>query len=614
MFRSLAKIITLSLVATLLALGGVVYLNHKAQISHVTLADEQSSAALELLRQQGQRQVSEKLSHLQNQIETLAQTTTVIDALAHFKYIFGAYTVEDKWDFDESRLQKSQLIGAYEQTFKEGLKDGTTTDLNHIEYLEQLSTKQISLQHQYIVNNPYKSSNRAAMVRANEFSSYADFHAAYHPTLKEYRERFGIDDIILIDHMSGDIVYTVNKDFDFATNLKDGKPFQNALAQAYGFAKTINKHDRSYFTAFSKYLPAGNREVSFLVTPVWQGRSILGLIAMRINPSQLLPGKFDALPYRLSVTPFPLKRTMQTQGLRFFSGYDAKIDLADLHLQLDTVSTALSGGTSQLTVPGRMYSAKFQVFSGIFLLITALAFVMFFSREPKKSLTSDLAASKPAPKLDDAPLHESSAKSPAEATPKTQPSSESKRPSAPVTPPIERPDTRALAVSRIIRQLTSIIGDIEAQMGAFNKSNKTPPSASILASAAKPFKKVDAALFEAKVLATNLSLESVSFGPEGQRLKYLSEHIHNLIQNSYDGSNELRTLLQNLDSMPTQPTKAPAAALLWKEVNKELAKIQGQLNALAASSNNPPKPDNTTTNETDDSQSTNRFKRPQKPA
>ena len=80
------------------------------------------------------------------------------------------------------------------------------------------------LQYHYISNNHFPVGEKHQLGDADDQSLYSRVHAQFHHVFKEYQNEFGYYDIFLIDNRSGDIIYSVFKEVDFATNLRTG-PF-----------------------------------------------------------------------------------------------------------------------------------------------------------------------------------------------------------------------------------------------------------------------------------------------------------------------------------------------------------------------------------------------------
>ena len=65
------------------------------------------------------------------------------------------------------------------------------------------------------------------LVRSEGGTRYEDVHATFHESMRFIRDEFGYYDIFLIDAETGDILYTVDKESDFATNIYEG-PYRSS--------------------------------------------------------------------------------------------------------------------------------------------------------------------------------------------------------------------------------------------------------------------------------------------------------------------------------------------------------------------------------------------------
>lgn len=125
-------------------------------------------------------------------------------------------------------------------------------------------------QYQYILNKE----NREAP------SPYQTIHTSTHKQFEQFLKAHGFYDIFLID-VKGNIVYSVMKEPDFATNLYTG-PYQNSgLANA--FTKSIKRLPGEIsFSSFLPYEPSFNVPAAFLAMPIHSNGELLGSVAIQI--------------------------------------------------------------------------------------------------------------------------------------------------------------------------------------------------------------------------------------------------------------------------------------------------------------------------------------------
>ncbi|NKB16846.1 MAG: hypothetical protein HC774_08340 [Sphingomonadales bacterium] len=85
------------------------------------------------------------------------------------------------------------------------------------------------LQDAYISKNPNPVGERQNLMRAEGDEVYHPLHEAYHPFFLELQKQLGLYDVFLFD-TQGNLVYSVFKELDFATNFASGPMPARALA------------------------------------------------------------------------------------------------------------------------------------------------------------------------------------------------------------------------------------------------------------------------------------------------------------------------------------------------------------------------------------------------
>lgn len=127
-----------------------------------------------------------------------------------------------------------------------------------------LSKPAESLQARYIASNPNPLGSKHEWVSDSLGSEYDALHQKYHPGIKQYLEQFGLYDVFMVDN-DGNVVYTVFKELDFATNLLNGPYKDSGLARAYVQAQTL-ANNQYYLDDFAPYYPSYEAAASFIST------------------------------------------------------------------------------------------------------------------------------------------------------------------------------------------------------------------------------------------------------------------------------------------------------------------------------------------------------------
>jgi methyl-accepting chemotaxis protein len=137
----------------------------------------------------------------------------------------------------------------------------------------------------YIGKNVHPLGQKDALYKANDGSSYSEQHALIHPELRTVLQTFGLYDIFLVNNQ-GDIVYSVFKELDFATNLKTGPYARSGLADAFNNAQKIEK-GQVMLTDFKAYTPSYNDPAAFMSAPIFVNGQRLGALIIQVPLDQL---------------------------------------------------------------------------------------------------------------------------------------------------------------------------------------------------------------------------------------------------------------------------------------------------------------------------------------
>lgn len=114
----------------------------------------------------------------------------------------------------------------------------------------------------YGAGSPTPADQRPDKVDAGDGGTYSMSHAKHHPFFRNLQKERGLYDIFLIS-MKGDIVYSVTKEADYATNLLSGPYSSSGLGQAFA-AAVAGASDDVHFVDFQPYAPSGGQGAAFM--------------------------------------------------------------------------------------------------------------------------------------------------------------------------------------------------------------------------------------------------------------------------------------------------------------------------------------------------------------
>ena len=135
----------------------------------------------------------------------------------------------------------------------------------------------------YVTGNPNPVGKRQYFAGPEDGGSYYDLvHRAYHGGFHALQRQAGYYDVFLID-TKGNIVYTVFKEQDFATNLETGAWKDSGLARVFRMANAAGPGDAPAFVDFDRYAPSNGDPASFIAHPVFaDDGSRLGVLAYQM--------------------------------------------------------------------------------------------------------------------------------------------------------------------------------------------------------------------------------------------------------------------------------------------------------------------------------------------
>ncbi|MEM8987061.1 MAG: methyl-accepting chemotaxis protein [Pseudomonadota bacterium] len=124
------------------------------------------------------------------------------------------------------------------------------------------------LQNLYIEENPHPTGQKENLDNPGDGSRYSLAHQTYHPYIRSFLRDRGYYDIFLFDPQ-GNLVYTVYKELDYATNLLRGEWADTDLGQAFRAARDNAKQGYQAFFDFKPYAPSNDAPASFMSTPMF---------------------------------------------------------------------------------------------------------------------------------------------------------------------------------------------------------------------------------------------------------------------------------------------------------------------------------------------------------
>ena len=227
-------------------------------------------------------QIESYFKMLSSQLETYADDKMIMNAMVEFTDAFKHYfkQVNKGNNYSDDKI-KNYYVNQFGVKYQE---INQTVNLNVNKLFDKLSPTAKALQASYISDNQFPLEGKNNLVRLDNQSSYDQVHTKYHPHINHFLKTFGYYDIVLVD-LSGNIVYSVFKEIDFATNLISG-PYKNS-GLSKTFKQALNSPNEIAFLDFAPYLPSYENIASFMAIAIKSEDKIVGVMIFQMPISRI---------------------------------------------------------------------------------------------------------------------------------------------------------------------------------------------------------------------------------------------------------------------------------------------------------------------------------------
>ncbi|GAA0822222.1 methyl-accepting chemotaxis protein [Colwellia asteriadis] len=257
----------------ILASGGMVAWR-SLNLSEQTI-NQRSENQLISIREIKRAQITDYFNTINNQLITFADGKLVTTAIELFSQAFSLYETE------LSNEDHKALEHYYEKDFSNNfLKLNADEQAQATTKFNKLSPFAKALQSSYISNNKNPIGKKNKLNQGVGDAQYHSIHNNFHRHFNFFLESFGYYDIFLVD-TQGNVVYSVYKELDYATNLLTGPYVDSGLARAFNKAKNLTK-GQSILEDFSPYYPSYNNAASFIATPIVSNNNTTGVLIFQM--------------------------------------------------------------------------------------------------------------------------------------------------------------------------------------------------------------------------------------------------------------------------------------------------------------------------------------------
>ncbi|WP_414578334.1 adenylate/guanylate cyclase domain-containing protein [Anabaena sp. CCY 9402-a] len=221
------------------------------------------------------------LQTLRNHLKTLCEDRMVIAAMVDLHQGFqelNQKSIPPQWE--------QSLQNYYEKEFFPRISDNVSGELRFSNY-SPVSQAAKYLQHYYVAGNVYPVEQKAQLLDAGDGSAYSRFHAQYQPLFQNLVQSMGYSNLLLIDHNTGDIIYSIRKEPDYGTNLNTGPYRTSHLAKLVATVRQSFDPRTTQITDFEAYRPVYGSQVAFIAGPIYDGSKLVGILAVQLSVAEI---------------------------------------------------------------------------------------------------------------------------------------------------------------------------------------------------------------------------------------------------------------------------------------------------------------------------------------
>ena len=269
---------------TLSLLSGLIPLVIAAVAAYLTASSAMTEGAedrLSSIRDAKKQQIELYFEQIHDQVRTFSNSTMIQEAMKTFAGGFDNYLAQTEIEEDGLDNHRATLTDYYTNSFGAKYQKDTANPVD-IQRLLPVAPNELALQAAYISANPHPLGAKENLDTVDNGSAYSTAHARFHPVIRQYLREFGYYDIFLINNETGNIVYSVFKELDYATSLLTGPYKDTNFARVFRKAAESTDPNAVFLEDFEHYTPSYEAPASFIASPVFHQGENIGVLVFQM--------------------------------------------------------------------------------------------------------------------------------------------------------------------------------------------------------------------------------------------------------------------------------------------------------------------------------------------
>ena len=285
-----SRLIVLLLAVSLGSILAIGWIGYRSARDSITYAVQQQ---LQSVRHSKTTALVDMLKGLRDQVLSISDGRLATDGMTGFRR--GMAGLQDA---SLEPAQEEELRRWYAEEFIPELK----SHLGGAPMVEQYlpaEPRQRYLQYHYLLPEQRRlvAGEKDVLPPADiDDSEYGIVHKAVRDRMERAATLFGYEDILLIDDDTLEIVYSLKKRADYATNLRTGPYAGTNLARAAASLALARDKDAYRVADIEAYVPDAGLPVGFVLSPIFNGPEMIGILALEFPVDRIVgitTGRFE---------------------------------------------------------------------------------------------------------------------------------------------------------------------------------------------------------------------------------------------------------------------------------------------------------------------------------